>query len=493
MFGVRRHRGIYSAALRSALRPPPAPRRCWAAAEVGPRDAPGRWGPRGLSGAGLRAPPEEGWERPRADGSPLEDEPKVEQAKAPAVGVAGYSSSISRWYNAPSTTTVAGRESLVQGLRTNVSICVVKGAVWCGTGSHVIFADWMHSIADVANYSYRLIELNRSAKQRDREHPYGYAPLRYITADRSFVFLGLIGGVYPISIGLGELYGGVTMCESVAAPMAVFVASALLEGVAVHAAYREILSQSEHERIGAEHTGDGPRRVLRYLQEGRDVMSTATFTEASCGILSAGIGLLGLGASWYLHSGVPDVVASIVMAGMVCGVSSFLLRKSGYALLGPTLPDWRVQELVRLLTSHDAVVYVLDVKTEMVGTDTVRFKAEVQFNPKTITNRMLLASYYAKVAKMPDAATLSTFSDPAHTAIAVRMQEILDREPDLEEPAAVRLSRTNGIFYEALAWELKDAEQLLRAGLQDFRHVHIDLEPWHPTTRSVRERSAVPH
>ena len=319
MFGVRRHRGIYSAALRSALRPPPAPRRCWAAAEVGPRDAPGRWGLRGLSGAGPRAPPEEGWERPRADGSLLEDEPKVEEAKAPAVGVAGYSSSISRWYNAPSTTTVAGRESLVQGLRTNVSICVVKGAVWCGTGSHVIFADWMHSIADVANYSYRLIELNRSAKQRDREHPYGYAPLRYITADRSFVFLGLIGGVYPISIGLGELYGGVTMCESVAAPMAVFVASALLEGVAVRAAYREILSQSEHERIGAEHTGDGPRRVLRYLQEGRDVMSTATFTEASCGILSAGIGLLGLGASWYLHSGVPDVVASIVMAGMVCG------------------------------------------------------------------------------------------------------------------------------------------------------------------------------
>eukprot|EP00438_Fugacium_kawagutii_P000559 Skav223860 [mRNA] locus=scaffold2304:657068:660110:- [translate_table: standard] len=70
----------------------------------------------------------------------------------------------------------------------------------------------MHSIADVANYGYRLMELNRSGRtmrsgcgpdvsipdhscrKRDVAHPYGYAPLRYITADRSFVFLFFVGG-----------------------------------------------------------------------------------------------------------------------------------------------------------------------------------------------------------------------------------------------------------------------------------------------------------
>ena len=87
----------------------------------------------------------------------------------------------------------------MQGLKTNSGICLVKGGVWITTGSHAMFADWMHSIADVANYSYRLMELNRSGRRwkglflaysgrkRDVAHPYGYAPLRYITADRSFV------------------------------------------------------------------------------------------------------------------------------------------------------------------------------------------------------------------------------------------------------------------------------------------------------------------
>merc|ERR1711979_169213 len=93
---------------------------------------------------------------------------------------------------------------------------------------------------------------------------------------------------------------------------------------------------------------------------------------------------------------------------MVCGVSSFLLRKSGNALLGQTLPQWRVKRLIMELEGHPAVVNVYDVKTEIMGTDTVRFKAEVQFNPQVITERMLegrpdadceFTASYAELAK----------------------------------------------------------------------------------------------
>merc|ERR1711920_244754 len=89
----------------------------------------------------------------------------------------------------------------------------------------------------------------------------------------------------------------------------------------------------------------------------------------------------------------PDVVGSIIMASMVCGVSTFLLRKSGNALLGQTLPSWRVDTLVLILQAHPSVAGVYDVKTEMVGTDTVRFKAEVQFKPQAITARMLQTAF----------------------------------------------------------------------------------------------------
>ncbi|CAK8992426.1 unnamed protein product [Durusdinium trenchii] len=282
------------------------------------------------------------------------------------------------WYNAPSTTTTQGWQSVMQGLKTNSCICFVKGGVWMSTGSHAMFADWMHSIADVANYAYRLMELSRSGRKRDVAHPYGYAPLRYITADRSFVFLFFVGGVLPLGLGVQELLEaatrGVTPGDLLVLPAAVFLVSAMLEGSAVRAAYREILSQAEREKIGAPSTsllGD-LRQVAQYLGQGRDaellrrafvhahkVMSTATFTEASSGVLSSLVGLVGLGFSYQLQTGVPDVAASIVMASIVSCVSAFLLGKSGNALLGQTLPHWRVKSLIETLESHAAVALKL--------------------------------------------------------------------------------------------------------------------------------------
>jgi len=400
------------------------------------------------------------------------------------------------WYNAPSATTTEGRESVLQGLKTNSAICVAKGGVWFATGSHVMFADWMHSIADVANYSYRLMELKHSAKFRDSAHPYGYAPLRYITADRSFVFLFLIGGVCPLMSGFWEMieaHGKVPLGEHLLAPAVVFLISAGLEGVAVRAAYREILSLSEKEDASADSkTKELPstflgqlRLVLRYVREGRDVMSTATFTEASSGVLGAGVGLIGLTSSLIFQSGAPDVVASMVMASMVCGLSTFLLRKSGNALLGKTLPDARVEDLVSLIEAHAAVVGVYDVKTELVGTDTVRFKAEVQFNPQTITERILQVGGHLEDASSGSSKGIPLHALDARSVLAEQMmQNILGKklnamksgEPDGERNAW--LFRNNVLFYEALAWELKDVERMLRHELLDFRHVHIDLEPW---------------
>eukprot|EP00927_Polykrikos_kofoidii_P031367 TRINITY_DN26992_c0_g1_i1.p1 TRINITY_DN26992_c0_g1~~TRINITY_DN26992_c0_g1_i1.p1 ORF type:complete len:686 (+),score=86.12 TRINITY_DN26992_c0_g1_i1:57-2114(+) len=392
------------------------------------------------------------------------------------------------WYTAPSTTTTEGRQSILQGLRTNVGIFSAKGLVWLWTGSHVIFADMMHSFADVLNYAYRLMELNRSSRQRDFSHPYGYAPLRYITADRSFVFLGFVGGVCPVIFGCLELVQArgalIPMGDALVAPALVFLTSICLEGIAVKTAYHEILTLHAKELgnrdVGAEGERNAPvptsdlRKLREYLREGRDVMSTATFTEASSGVLASMMGLVGLYASWYMQSGTPDVAASVVMGATVCWVSAFLLRKSGIALLGQTLPKWRVQELIWHIEEHAAVVNVYDVKTEMIGTDTVRFKAEVQFNPQTITTRMLELEQSTRGVD-------GAFVSPRSKAITKAMQKALPRLHrgfPLEGDAIAWLYKNNALFYEALSWELKDVEKVVRGELRDFRHVHIDLEPW---------------
>ncbi|CAJ1359964.1 unnamed protein product [Effrenium voratum] len=253
------------------------------------------------------------------------------------------------WYNAPSTTTTEGWQSVMQGLKSNTCICLVKGGVWVFTGSHAIFADWMHSIADVANYGYRLMELRRSGRKRDMAHPYGYAPLRYITADRSFVQGSAMRAACPSVSFKGPNFLPRESCPIFGIAQASNAGAGI---VIVDGMYREILSQAEREKVGAS-PGSDLRQVAKYLSQGRDVMSTATFTEASSGVLSSFVGLIGLGLAYHLESAVPDVAAGMVMASMVSWVSVFLLGKSGQALLGQTLPRWRVQALIEKLEAHD--------------------------------------------------------------------------------------------------------------------------------------------
>merc|ERR1712216_934203 len=116
------------------------------------------------------------------------------------------------------------------------------------------------------------------------------------------------------------------------------------------------------------------------------------------------------------------------------------------------------------------VVNVYDVKTEVVGTDTVRFKAEVQFNPHEITERVMRVGPWKE--QLPDSmggkgAGYDSRWHLAHAQLAKRLSEMLPMlyrglppNPNesvgapswpKESEAAAWMFRNNGIFYEALA------------------------------------------
>jgi len=405
-------------------------------------------------------------------------------------GVAIYKS---RWYSAPSTATIEGRKSLQQGLISNSLICVVKSYVWWSTGSHAIFADLMHSSADVANYGYRIAQLQRTIQNPDVMHPYGYAPLRYITADRSFVILAGLGFAVPFSHSVSELahmlkHSGSAdplAADMFVAPAFVFIASMALEGLATRTAYHEILGQSKGGLTPAELALTPWRRCTKYLRDGPDVMSVATFCEASSGVVGAGVGLGGLALSWYFETALFDVGASLIMASSVGAVSFYLLQRSGAALLGRTLPMSRVLHLVEILEERPTIAGVYDVKTEVLGTDTVRFKAEVQFNAAGITES-ILGIGRERGCSMDDPQPLDDEAmslDPERVPVRLETQlrDILpqaQRGLGDQEKTEDWLHANNALFYEALAWEVKMVERQIRKDLHDFRNVHIDLEPW---------------
>ncbi|KAF4676705.1 hypothetical protein FOL47_005422 [Perkinsus chesapeaki] len=378
---------------------------------------------------------------------------------------------------------ISGAASVWQGLLSNVGIASVKLLVWISTGSSAVFADLMHSGADVANYGYRYSSLLASfGKGRDIHHPYGYGRQRNIAADRSFFILTAVGGMIPMFTAVRDLFehspiaslsatavaaaGGGTAAlglgSALGLPVGMFLVSASLEALALNEAYRELRQRNV--------------AVIDAIRTGADIMPVATFLEAGSGILGAAIGIAGVVASYCLASPIPDMVASLVMSGVVSGVGIHLLRRRA------TLPSDEVEKVIRSLEGDPVVVGVYDVKTELVGTTTARFKAEVEFNAEAVTRRRLKIAQVNEAVTKPGPSFRALWpygrasADPIN-CVTASMKEAASRGPSKAEDW---LMRNDALFLLALTRELKRLERLIRDTLpaNKYSHVHVDLEPW---------------
>jgi zinc transporter 9 len=352
---------------------------------------------------------------------------------------------------------VSGLRSIQQGLVSNGLIAMFKSIIFGLTGSSAIFADLCHSSADVANYAYRYHTVVRAERKKaDKTHPYGYARLRDVAADRSFFLLLSLGGVLPLFHAVREFLVPevVLACalssSAVGLSLSMFAVSGYLELVACRAAVREIRALK-----GASMT------FSDYVQRGTDVMPVATLLESGTGVFAAGLGSLGIVASFLTGNVVFDLAASAVMASSVLGVSGFLLSRSQQALIGRTVPMDVVRAVTEVLEKQSSVVAVYDIKTEILGAETVRFKAEIEFNAEEITKfRLDLAN------------------QPENLKSILQTIGKMHKSENFED----WIMKNDANFLLALTGELKRLENLIRAeianGLGGCKNIHVDLEPW---------------
>ena len=153
----------------------------------------------------------------------------------------------------------------------------------------------------------------------------------------------------------------------------------------------------------------------------------------------------------------PDTLASLAMSGCVGGVALFLLSRSTQSLLGKTLPLPQVLDITRMLKDDPVVVAVYDVKTEVLGVTTVRFKAEIEFNAEAVTRRRISDGGWEDVCRSMRAAA------------------------DVEGVATGEdwVMKNDSLFLFALTGEIKRLETNIKKMLgPQFTTVHCDLEPW---------------
>ena len=84
----------------------------------------------------------------------------------------------------------------------NMANFLFKSGAWLFTGSHSLFAESIHSLADTINQVILYIGLKKSIQKANETHPYGYHSARYIAS--------LISGVGIFCVGSGlSFYHGV--------------------------------------------------------------------------------------------------------------------------------------------------------------------------------------------------------------------------------------------------------------------------------------------
>jgi zinc transporter 9 len=197
--------------------------------------------------------------------------------------------------------------SVTVSIATNTAITAAKAFGWFVTGSPTLFAETVHSIADVANQVLLKIGEVRGREGPDIEHPFGHGQEKF--------FWALVSAVSVFFIGCGiNLYHGI---HSLLAPTEVQPFTPLVIGLLLFALVLELYTFF----VALKEMG-GLGQLSRNLN---NTTVLAVLLEDFVAVLGIVLTLLVAGAG-YLFGPHPDFDAAvaIVVALLLGGMAAFL-------------------------------------------------------------------------------------------------------------------------------------------------------------------------
>lgn len=256
----------------------------------------------------------------------------------------------------------------------NATNFVFKVFAWAYTGSHSMFAECIHSLADTINQLILAYGIHKSTQIANPDHPYGYANMRYVSS--------LISGVGIFCVGTGlSFYHGITgLChpqpvEDYYWAFFILGGSLVSEGATLVVAVNSI-------REGAKKMGTSFRD---YVMNSCDPSVNVVLTEDAAAVLSVGIAASCMGLSTYTGSPIPDAVGSLLVGCVLGAVASFIIFTNVAALMGRSITQERLDKINSELESDIMIRAIHDVKGIDMGNSLVRYKAEVDFDGRELS------------------------------------------------------------------------------------------------------------
>ncbi|KAI7694902.1 hypothetical protein SSS_09746 [Sarcoptes scabiei] len=255
---------------------------------------------------------------------------------------------------------------------------ILKTFAWLYTGSHSLFAEAIHSFADTCNQLLLAFGIRKSIQVPNKEHPYGYHPMRYISS--------LISGVAIFCTGTGlSFYHGIngilcpTLIESYYWAYVILLGSLISEGGTLIIALNAAKRSAQMHGI----------TLKQFILTSSDPTINVVILEDTAAVLGVSIAALCMGLSSHFGTPIFDACGSLAIGSLLGVVASFIIYNNAGALVGKSISANRMSEINKFLESDSMVRAIYDVKATHMGNDIIRYKAEVDFDGRKLSRNYL--------------------------------------------------------------------------------------------------------
>ncbi len=272
----------------------------------------------------------------------------------------------------------SSKTAVYAAIAGNTLVMLAKFGAFAVTGSGAMLSEGIHSVADVMNQGLLAVGIRTSERDADDAHPYGFGQARFAWALVSAVGIFFLGAGVTLYHGIDSLIHG-SEVEGGAWALAGLGFALLIEGATLIIATRAVRAQAR----------DAGMSLWRYTREGPDPMGVAVLLEDGAAVLGVLIAATAVGLTMVTGSPVWDAIGSIIIGLLLGAIAVFLIRKNMDYLLGRAVSPELQQKMLDVLGQQPSVEAIHDVKATVIGTDHIRFKAEIEFDGEELARRWL--------------------------------------------------------------------------------------------------------
>jgi len=252
----------------------------------------------------------------------------------------------------------------------NLVIAILKAVGGIMSGSSAMLSEAAHSVADTLNQVFLMAAIRRSAKQADREHPFGYGMERYFWALLAAVGIFVLGAGFSAYEGLHQILSPEEQ-KGVLIPYIVLALAFLMEGTSL---VRGLWQSRKQAR-------ERGKPLKQWLMHEAEPTVRAVVFEDSAAVAGLVFAAAGIGLDYLLGTTIYDAIASFLIAAVLIVTAYGLGAQNRDYLIGRSVPQDVLEGIRRKVEETDGIERVVQLLTLQLGPGQVLVAARAEVDP----------------------------------------------------------------------------------------------------------------